>query len=230
MRIRPISSHNGFVDPPANRRVDYANNTTRGGTIQTIGIPRAWSLVLASAVAALAGMVVFAMLHEMRSRPGQQVAPATSQRPEPRALTAEEERYAAALWEVHREVTPSAVAMSFAGIAYKTEMQDAHELARRIAPLAKFFTQAEARVGSLAVPASLSKVHGQYAEAMTSLRKCQRRDAEVRAGRTGPAPPRRTTHGPEGIREPAARWRGALAGTIQTALGCSGRRNRVVGR
>ena len=167
MRIWPISSHNGFVDPPANLSLDCANNTTRGGTIQTIGIPRAWSLVLASAVAALAGMVVFAMLHEMRSRPGQQVAPATSQRPEPRALTAEEERYAAALWEVHREVTPSAVAMSFAGIAYKTEMQDAHELARRIAPLAKFFTQAEARVGSLAVPASLSKVHGQYAEAMT---------------------------------------------------------------
>jgi hypothetical protein len=43
----------------------------------------------------------------------------------------------------------------------------AHELERRIAPLAKFFTQAEARVRSLAVPESLSKVHGHYAEAMT---------------------------------------------------------------
>jgi hypothetical protein len=112
-------------------------------------------------------MVVFAMRHEMESRPAHQLAPVTSQRPEPRALTAEEERYAAALWEVHREVTPSAVAMSFSGIAYKTEMQGAQELERRIAPLAKFFTRAEARVGSLAAPESLSKVHGQYAEAMT---------------------------------------------------------------
>jgi hypothetical protein len=124
-------------------------------------------LLLAGTVAALAGVVVFAMQHEMEKRPAQQVAPATSPRPEPRALTAEEERYAAALWEVHREVTPSAVAMSFAGIAYKTEMQGAHELERRIAPLAKFFTQAEARVQSLAAPESLSKVHGQYAEAIT---------------------------------------------------------------
>jgi hypothetical protein len=112
-------------------------------------------------------MVVFAMWHEMGSRPAQQAAPATSERPGPRAQTADEERYAAALWEVHREVTPSAVAMSFAGIAYKTEMQGAQELERRIAPIAKFFTEAEARVQSLAAPESLSKVHGQYAEAMT---------------------------------------------------------------
>ena len=89
---------------------------------------------------------MFAWRHELRPRPSPQATREISPRPEPRALTAEEERYAAALWEVHREVTPSAVAMSFAGIAYKTEMQDAHELARRIAPLAKFFTQAEARV------------------------------------------------------------------------------------
>lgn len=125
-------------------------------------------MLLASAVAALAGVVmIFAVQHEMGSRLGQQVVIATSPRPEPRALTADEDRYAAALWEVHREVTPSAVAMSFAGIAYKTEMQDVQELERRIAPLAMFFTRAEARVQSLAVPESLSKVHGQYAEAMT---------------------------------------------------------------
>jgi hypothetical protein len=112
-------------------------------------------------------VVVFAIQHEIGSRPARQIMPATSQRAEPRALTADEERYAAALWEVHREVTASAVAMSFAGIAFKTEMQGMHELERRIAPLAKFFTQAEAQVRSLTAPESLSKVHGQYAEAMT---------------------------------------------------------------
>jgi len=33
----------------------------------------------------------------------------------------EEESYAAALWEIQRQVTLSAVAMSFAGIAYETD-------------------------------------------------------------------------------------------------------------
>ena len=64
----------------------------------------------------LAAIVLFAWHHELR--PAQPGALATSQRPEPRALSAEEESYAAALWEIHREVTPSAVAMSFAGIVY----------------------------------------------------------------------------------------------------------------
>jgi hypothetical protein len=110
---------------------------------------------------------MFAVQHELRSRPARQITPAVSQRAEPRALTADEERYATALWEVHREVTASAVAMSFAGIAFKTETQGARELERRVAPLATFFTQAEARVRSLTAPESLSKAHGQYAEAMT---------------------------------------------------------------
>jgi hypothetical protein len=94
-----------------------------------------------------------------------------SPRPEPRALTAEEESYAASLWEIHREVTPSAVAMSFAGIVYETETHDARQLGQKIEPIAKFFGDAERRVGGLAVPASLSKVHGQYLEAMVLYRK-----------------------------------------------------------
>jgi hypothetical protein len=94
-----------------------------------------------------------------------------SPRPEPRALTAEEERYAASLWEIHREVTPSAVAMSFAGIAYETGTHDAGQLEQKIEPIAKFFGDAERRVAGLMAPASLSKVHGQYLEAMGLYRK-----------------------------------------------------------
>jgi hypothetical protein len=70
-------------------------------------------------------MFVFAWEHEQRPRPSPQATREMSLRPEPRALTAEEERYAASLWEIHREVTPSAVAMSFAGIVYETETHDA---------------------------------------------------------------------------------------------------------
>ena len=50
--------------------------------------------------------------------------------PELPALTAEEERYAAGLWAVHREAVRSAVAMSFAGITYKTDDRDPHALAQ----------------------------------------------------------------------------------------------------
>jgi hypothetical protein len=61
--------------------------------------------------------------------------------------------------------------MSYAGIAYETESHDARQLEQKIGPIAKFFDDAERRVGGLAVPASLSKVHGQYLEAMGLYRK-----------------------------------------------------------
>jgi hypothetical protein len=92
-------------------------------------------------------------------------------RPEPRALTPEEESYAALLWEIHRQVKPSVVAMTFAGIAYETETHDARLLEQKIEPIAKFFGHAERRVAGLMAPASLSKVHGQYLEAMGLYRR-----------------------------------------------------------
>ena len=119
----------------------------------------------------LGAVFVFAWQNELRPRPSPQAAREMSPRPEPRALTAEEENYAASLWEIHREVTPSAVAMSFAGIVYETETHDSRQLEQKIEPIARFFGEAERRVGGLAVPASLSKVHGQYLEAMVLYRK-----------------------------------------------------------
>ena len=86
--------------------------------------------------------------------------------PQAPALTADEERFAATLWAVHREATRSAVAMSFAGITYETEGRDARALAAKIAPLAKLFQDAETRVRAMSVPASLAGTHGQYIGAM----------------------------------------------------------------
>jgi hypothetical protein len=144
----------------------------RGGdTIRTIGAPNRRSILLTSIVVILAGFFVFAWQHELRPRPSPQAAREMSPRPEPRALTAEEEGYAASLWEIHREVTPSAVAMSFAGIVYETETHDSRQLEQKLEPIARFFGDAERRVGGLAVPASLLKVHGQYLEAMVLYRK-----------------------------------------------------------
>ena len=132
---------------------------------------RARLILLASVVVVLAGTIVATWRYEMRPSTTQEAAAATPQRPEPRALSPEEESYAAALWEIQRQVTLSAVAMSFAGIAYETDNHDAHLLEQKIEPVAKFFGEAEPRVRGLTVPPSLSKVHGQYLEAMILYRK-----------------------------------------------------------
>jgi hypothetical protein len=48
----------------------------------------------------------------------------------------------------------------------KPTTTNAHLLEQKIEPVAKFFGEAEPRVRGLTVPPSLSKVHGQYLEAM----------------------------------------------------------------
>jgi hypothetical protein len=149
----------------------YTAATIYGGSaIQTIGMPGGRSLLLAGIVAALAATAGAAWLHEVRPRsvmqPADQAVSTRTEKPQPPALTADEERFATALWAVHREATRSAVAMSFAGITYQTEDRDARALARRIEPLAKFFHDAETQVRAMSAPPSLSRTQGQYVDAM----------------------------------------------------------------
>ena len=133
-------------------------------------MPGARSLLLAGVVLALAATMGAAWLHEMRPssvlQPAAQTISRRAEKPQAPALTADEERFATALWAVHREATRSAVAMSFAGIAYQTENRDARVLAQRIEPLAKFFHDAEMQVQTMSPPPSLSRTHGQYVNAM----------------------------------------------------------------
>ncbi len=145
----------------------YSAATINGGcAIQTIGMPGGRSLLLAAVVVALAATTGAAWLHEARPRSAAQTDSTRAEKPQPPALTADEERFATALWAVHREATRLAVAMSFAGIAYQTEDRDARALARKIEPLAKFFHDAEMQVRTISTPPSLSTAHGQYVEAM----------------------------------------------------------------
>jgi len=129
-------------------------------------MPGARSLLLAGVVVALAAITGAAWLHEVRPRPVVQTVSTRAEKPQPPALTADEERFATALWAVHREATRLAVAMSFAGIVYQTEDRDARALARKIEPLAKFFHDAEMQVRAMSTPPSLSTAHGQYVDAM----------------------------------------------------------------
>jgi hypothetical protein len=82
------------------------------------------------------------------------------------ALRPEEERYAADLWRIHREVASSAVAMSFAGIAYKTEINDLRVFERQVERLARQFREAEERARQVAPPATLQGLHTKYADAV----------------------------------------------------------------
>jgi hypothetical protein len=127
-------------------------------------------LLLAGVVVALAATTGAAWLHEARPwsvvQPAAQTDSTRAEKSQPPALTADEERFATALWAVHREATRLAVAMSFAGIVYQTEDRDARALARKIEPLAKFFHDAEMQVRTMSTPPSLSTAHGQYVDAM----------------------------------------------------------------
>ena len=79
-------------------------------------MPGGRSLLLAAVVVALAATTGAAWLHEARPRsvmqPAAQTVGTRAERPRPPALTADEERFATALWAVHREATRLAVATS----------------------------------------------------------------------------------------------------------------------
>jgi hypothetical protein len=163
------------VSPPrrltAAETEGYSAATINGGcAIQTIGMPGGRSLLLAGVVVALAATTGAAWLHEVQPQsvvqPPAQTVSTRAEKPQPPALTADEERFATALWAVHREATRSAVAMSFAGIVYQTEDRDARALARKIEPLAKFFHDAEIQVRAISTSPSLSGTQGQYVDAM----------------------------------------------------------------
>jgi uncharacterized protein with PhoU and TrkA domain len=87
------------------------------------------------------------------------------------ALKPEEERYAADLWNIHREVTSAAVAMSFAGIAFKTEINEVREFERQIERLATQFQDASERARQVAPPATMQDLHVKYGDAVTRYSK-----------------------------------------------------------
>jgi uncharacterized protein with PhoU and TrkA domain len=120
-------------------------------------------LVSVGAVVVLAGLLIF----RIEAPPAPASDPPVSSKASLPALKPDEERYAADLWSIHREVTSSAVAMSFAGIAFKTEINDVREFERRIERLATHFRVAEERARQVAPPPTMQDLHVKYADAVT---------------------------------------------------------------
>jgi hypothetical protein len=133
--------------------------------IQSIRLPQAGALLLAGVIIMLAAIVAYALQRELARQPDGDVARPVAAAPA-RALSVDEEAYAAALWSIHREAKLTAIAMTFAGIAYKTDGQHADRLEAEVAPLAQSFAATTAKVEALDVPASIRDVHERYLGAL----------------------------------------------------------------
>jgi hypothetical protein len=126
------------------------------------------TLLLAGVIAVLLAVVAYAVQREFAVQPaGNTVASAVSS-VQARALSAEEEAYAAALWPIHREVKLATLGMTFAGIAYKTDSQDRAMLQAKIEPLTQVFETAIAQARALDVPVSMRDVHERYLGALAA--------------------------------------------------------------
>jgi hypothetical protein len=124
-----------------------------------------WRVLVLATAFVLVAVVGFAVQREF-TRP-EPAMPAAVTAPVPqRALTGEEETYAAALWPIHSEIKLAAVEMSFAGIAYKMGDQDPKTVESRLRPLADTFETAMKRARALQVPASMAELQDRYVGAL----------------------------------------------------------------
>jgi hypothetical protein len=114
----------------------------------------------------LTAVVGYALQRELTRQPADDAAQPVAAAVPARVLSADEEAYAAALWPIHREAKLTAIGMTFAGITYKTNGQDANRLEAEVVPLAQGFRGAIAKAEALDVPASIREVHERYLAAL----------------------------------------------------------------
>jgi hypothetical protein len=139
-------------------------------------------LLLAGVIVALTAVVGYALQRQF-ARPPASHGSAAAAVPPQRALSAEEEAYAVALWPIHREVKVAALGLSFAGIAYKTDGQNPDRLEAEVEPLAEGFKGARAEALALEVPASLRELHERYLGALAGYENAA--DEMIRAAQDG---------------------------------------------
>jgi hypothetical protein len=136
----------------------------------TLRVGSARGIALYVLVAVLLGITGYAVMRETRQAPvpAVQSAPAGhemghSERP---PMSADEERYAHGLWQVHDKVRTSAVKMSFAGLSYKMGDSDKAAMRDKVAPLTKIFSDAQVQLAALKVPETMQALHKDYAEVL----------------------------------------------------------------
>jgi hypothetical protein len=144
--------------------------------VQAAPLPRrmGWkTFAVAGLGVALAAFAAYALQRELNGKP-QAPSPAAvstagvamGEQHAARALSAEEEAYAAALWPIHSQVKLSAVRMTFAGLNYKIDQSDAAKLKATVQPLTRTFSDAAQRARRIQPPPSLEDAHRGYLEAI----------------------------------------------------------------
>ncbi len=135
-------------------------------------------------VAVLIAVAGYAILHETRKAP---VVPAASpaaighemglsERP---PMSADEERYAHGLWQVHDQVRTAAIRMTFAGLAYKMGDTDKAAMRGKVSPLSNVFKEAHIKASALVAPPSLQSLHDDYLEAIRLYQEASRQMTKV---------------------------------------------------
>jgi hypothetical protein len=144
--------------------------------VQAAPLPRrmGWkTFAVAGLAVALAAFAAYALQRELNAKPQTPPAAAVStaglaigEHHAARALSADEEAYAAALWPIHSQVKLSAVRMTFAGLNYKIDHSDAAKLKATVQPLTRTFNDAAQRARRIQPPPSLEDAHRSYLEAI----------------------------------------------------------------
>jgi hypothetical protein len=116
----------------------------------------------------LAGLAGIAVVRESRTTAPPQMS-AFQDAPR-KAFSADEERFAQALFAVHEQVKNAAVNMMFAGIAYKTGGLDRPAFKVRVAPLVDTFASVDVQFEKIPVPESMQAIRRDYAEALRLYR------------------------------------------------------------
>jgi hypothetical protein len=148
----------------------------QGQAVQAAQPPRrmGWkAFAVAGLVVALGAFASYALQRELNAKPQTPSAAraftgglAMGEHQPARALNAEEEAYAAALWPIHSQVKLSAVRMTFAGLNYKIDHSDVAKLKATIQPLTRTFNDAAQRARRIQPPPSLEDAHRSYLEAI----------------------------------------------------------------
>ncbi len=135
------------------------------------GLSRRARLVVPAALAAAGLVVAFASYGARAPLERGVVEPEPAPALRLPAFSAEEERFAAALWPVHGEVKLAAIKVTFAGIRHAQEGGDTGRLSAEIEPALEALERAAAAVDRLGAPESLEPVRQRYRRAVELYRE-----------------------------------------------------------
>src|SRR5215472_14277820 len=149
------------AEAPEGAGTIYAERA-RGATTR----PRVKILLLCLVVIGLLGIVLFAAFREVSKSPANARTARPALTPPRPPLTAAEEEYALALWPIHNEVKASALKMTLGGLSYKIGELDRAALKVRIEQSTEAYRNAARRIAAMNPPASLTRAHVMYTDAV----------------------------------------------------------------